>query len=86
MHLATPRYYRLHDDGKIALGEYIESADLDEAIDQAYAVAREHPPGALHYVEVWRGADRLYSSPRAGTKQRGSDVNSACASIHIKAR
>jgi hypothetical protein len=51
---------------EIGLGEYIEVADLGEAIDHAYAVARAHPAGAFHYVEIWRRSGRLYSSPRGG--------------------
>jgi hypothetical protein len=79
------RYYCLHDDGKIALGEYIEAADLNEAIDHAYAVARAHPTGAFHYVEVWRGPDRLYSSPRGGKRRRSSDAGGMRQHTHQSA-
>jgi hypothetical protein len=58
------RYYCLHDDGSIALGEHVEATDLHTAIEHAYAVARSHPNGAFHHVEVWSGTQRLYASPR----------------------
>jgi hypothetical protein len=58
------RYYCLHDDGRIALGEHVEATDLDAAINHAYENCRSHPTHAYRYVEVWRGSERLYSSPR----------------------
>jgi hypothetical protein len=58
------RYYCLHDDGRIALGEHVEATDLDAAINHAYEACRSHPTRAYRYVEVWRGAERLYFSPR----------------------
>jgi hypothetical protein len=58
------RYYCLHDDGRIALGEHVEATDLDAAINHAYEACRSHPTRAYRYVEVWRGSERLYSSPR----------------------
>jgi hypothetical protein len=54
--MAEFRYYCLHGDGKIAVGEHVEAADLNAAIEHAYAVARAHPTGAFRYVEVWPGA------------------------------
>jgi hypothetical protein len=58
------RYYCLHDDGRIAIGEHVETTDLDAAINHAYESCRSHPKGAFRYVEVWRGSERLYFSPR----------------------
>jgi hypothetical protein len=57
------RYYCLHDDGRIALGEHVEATDLDAAINHAYEACRSHPV-AYRYVEVWRGSEKLYFSPR----------------------
>ena len=56
------RYYCLQDDGKIAVGEHVEAPDLDTAITHAYDACRTHPTRAYRYVEVWRGAERLYAS------------------------
>jgi hypothetical protein len=62
--LAQFRYYCLHDDGRIARGEHIEAADLNAAINHAYEYCRSHP------TRAWRGAERLYFSPR---EQRSTD-------------
>jgi len=58
------RYYCLHDDGSIAVGEHVEAPDLDAAIHYAYEACRTHPTRSYRYVEVWHGAERLYFSPR----------------------
>jgi hypothetical protein len=62
--MAEFRYYCLHDDGLIALGEHVEATDLNTAIDHAYEVARSHPKGVFRFVEVWSATERLYASPR----------------------
>ena len=62
--MAEFRYYCLHDDGRIALGDHVEATDLNAAMDHAYEVARSHPTGAFRFVEVWSGTERLYASPR----------------------
>jgi hypothetical protein len=62
--MAEFRYYCLHDDGLIALGENVEATSLNAAIDHAYEAARSHPKGAFRFVEVWTGTERLYTSPR----------------------
>jgi hypothetical protein len=62
--MAGFRYYCLHDDGRIALGENVEATSLNAAIDHAYEAARSHPKGAFRFVEVWTGTERLYTSPR----------------------
>jgi hypothetical protein len=61
--MAEFRYYCLGNAGKIALGEHVEATDLYAAIEHAHGIARSHPTGALPYVEVWSGTERLYSSP-----------------------
>jgi len=58
------RYYCLHDDGSIALGEHVEATDLNTAIEHAHAVAGSRPNGAFPHVEVWSGTQRLYASLR----------------------
>jgi hypothetical protein len=68
--MAEFRYYCLHDDGAIALGEHTEVTDLNAAIDHVYEVARSHPKGAFHFVEVWTGTERLYASPRSQGQAR----------------
>ena len=40
------RYYCLHDDGGIALGEFVKATDLDAAINHAYEACRSHPTRA----------------------------------------
>jgi hypothetical protein len=70
--MAEFRYYCLHDDGRIALGENVEATDLDTAIHHAYEVCRTHPTRAYRYVEVWRGSERLYFSPREQGSRRSS--------------
>ena len=70
--MAEFRYYCLHDDGRIALGENVEATDLDTAIHHAYEVCRTHPTRAYRYVEVWRGTERLYFSPREHPREQGS--------------
>jgi hypothetical protein len=62
--MAEFRYYCLHENGRIALGEHVEATDLDAAINHAYQCCRSHPTRAYRYVEVWRGSERLYFSPR----------------------
>ena len=62
--MAEFRYYCLHDDGRIALGEHVEAPDLDAAINHAYEVCRSHPTLAYRYVEVWRWSEKLYFSSR----------------------
>jgi hypothetical protein len=62
--MADFRCYCLHDDGRIASGEYIEVDDLSDAIRTAYEFSRSHPTRAYRYVEVWRGSKMLYFSPR----------------------
>ena len=59
-----------------------ELVKLHEAIDQAYTDAREHPTGALHYVEVWSGTAIFQSTRR--DEARGFRPPAAGASIHIK--
>jgi hypothetical protein len=66
------RYYCLHDDGGIALGEFVEATDLDAAINHAYEACRSHPTRAYRYVEVWRGSERLYFSRREQGGQESS--------------
>ena len=46
------RYYCLHDDGRIAVGENVEAPNLDAAIHHAYEACRTHPTRAYRYVEV----------------------------------
>jgi len=70
--MAEFRYYCLHDDGRIALGENVEATDLDTAIHHAYEVCRTHPTRAYRYVEVWRGSERLYFSPHEQGSRRSS--------------
>jgi hypothetical protein len=60
-----------------------ELVKLHEAIDQAYTDAREHPTGALHYVEVWSGTAIFQSTRR--DEATGFRPPAAGASIHIKA-
>jgi hypothetical protein len=72
------RYYCLHDDGSIAVGEHVETPDLDTAIHHAYEACRTHPTRAYRYVEVWRGAERLYFSPR---NQGGRQASLCYASV-----
>ena len=56
------RYYCLRDDGRIAFGESIVVAGLDEAIRQGRAMCLDNDLGiAFKYVEVWRGSRRVYS-------------------------
>ena len=67
--MAEFRYYCLDNAGKIALGEHVEATDLDAAIHRAYEACRSRPV-AYRYVEVWRGSQKLYFSPR---EQRGRE-------------
>jgi hypothetical protein len=60
--MAEFRYYGLHDDGKIAFGEYVDVADLDAAIEYAWEACKSHTKGALRHLEVWSGTQMLYAS------------------------
>jgi hypothetical protein len=64
------RYYCLHDDGSIALGEHLEATDLNTAIEHTYAVAGSHPNGPFPHVEVWSGKQKLYASLREQKDER----------------
>ncbi len=69
------RYYCLHNDGVIALGEFVKATDLDAAISHAYEACRSHPTRTYRYVEVWCGSE-IYFSPR---EQGGRESQSAVA-------
>ena len=56
------RYYCLHDDGTIAVGANIEAPDLEAAIRSAHEACDAHREGPFRHVEVWRGAEKEYSS------------------------
>jgi hypothetical protein len=75
--MADFRCYCLHDDGKIALGEHIEADDLSAAIRNAYESCHSHPTRAYRYVEVWRGAKRLYFSPREQGRRESSALQAS---------
>ena len=77
--MAEFRYYCLHDDGRIARGEHVEATDLDAAIHHAYEVCRSHA-AAYRYVEVWRGSEKLYFSPReqGGRESSPTHVSRVC--------
>ena len=70
--MADFRCYCLHDDGRIALGEHIEADDLSAAIRNAYDYAVHIERALTRYVEVWRGAERLYFSPREQGRRESS--------------
>jgi len=56
------RYYCLHDDGRIALGETVVVNTLDEAISQARTRCSHNDRGTtFHFVEVWQGATRVFA-------------------------
>jgi hypothetical protein len=73
--MADFRRYCLHDDGRIALGENIEADDLSAAIRTAYEYCHSHPTRAYRYVEVWRGSERLYFSPREQGRREASAIH-----------
>jgi hypothetical protein len=75
--MADFRCYCLHDDGRIALGEHIEADDLSAAIRNAYEYCLSHPARAYRYVEVWRGSERLYSSPREQGRRESSALQAS---------
>ena len=75
--MADFRCYWLHDDGRIALGEHIEADDLSAAIRNAYEYCPSHPTRAYRYMEVWRGPERLYFSPRERGRRESSTINAS---------
>ena len=65
------RYYCLHDDGGIALGEFVEATDLDAAINHAYEAcrcARFFPPGPASARLL--GIERQKTRRSGGRRQR----------------
>lgn len=51
------RLYKLNADGHIAVGDWLQAADLDEATAKAKAMCAGQP----FRCELWQGAERLAS-------------------------